>query len=898
MEHRDTGQPPALDGRGTVMKQWHSISLSALYRELGTSEKGLSQKEADSRLERHGENRLVEIKKDPWYMMLFGQFKALPIIMLLAAAAISFMLGKTIDGIAIVAAVLIAVLFSFWQEYRAEKALEALKKMVVQRSIALRDGKEVELESVHLVPGDVVLLSEGSRVPADMRIIESVNLAAEQSALTGESVPSQKEASISPEKTVLTERHNMLFTGTTIVRGHCRGVVAETAMNTEFGKIVGYVTEEEEQATPLQKSIDGLSRMLGYAGIAAAILFFIIGTWRGEPAAAMFVVAVTLAVAVIPEGLPTVLAITLALGVQKMARRNAIVRKMPAVETLGSATVICTDKTGTITQNRMVVKEIILAESTYGLGEEGLDASAARRDSVLSRALEVMALCNNAIEVEDEQGNGSLSGDPTETALLSAVSLCGMDARAIREEHHLLGEVPFSSERKMMSSIRKVGRERFAFVKGAPERLVSLSSSVLLPSGVQKMRQEWKRRTVSYAHELGKNGYRVLALAYRPVKKLGKYTPQNAERGLVFVGMVAMEDPPRPEAAEAIALCRSAGIKVVMVTGDSLSTARAIAAKVGLLAGDERVVDGSELEGMTDSELERLVQNTAVFARVTPEEKYRIVSAFMSRGEIVAVTGDGVNDAPAIKKANIGVAMGMSGTDVTKEVADMVLTDDNFSSIVNAVKYGRTIFNNIKSFVRYQISTNVAALTLMFASPVLGLPLPLLPVQLLWINIMIDGPPALALGAEPPSRDEMKRKPRDPRQGFMSLNLAVAILVTGLIMGFIGLSVFGFYLDFEPEKAFTVVFTLFVFLQLFNALNCRSATSSLFSRMFSNRYIFAAIAFSLLLHLTIVYYPPLQEIFRTVPLEQGDFAIIIGASLLIIVFEELKKKFFTHITAY
>lgn len=879
-------------------KQWHSMPVAAVIRELGSSEKGLTQKEAEARLEKYGHNAIAEIKKDPWYAKLFLQFRSLPIIMLIAAAAISFALGKTIDAIVISAAVLTAVISSFWQEYRAEKALEALKKMVVQRSVVVRSGKEVEIETSHLVPGDVVLLSEGSRVPADMRLIEALNLATEQSALTGESHPSHKGVGQSSEKALLSEQANMLFTGTTIVRGHCRGVVVETGMMTEFGKIVGYVAEGEEQPTPLQKSIDGLSRTLGIAGITAALLFFVISMLRGESAAYMFVVAVTLAVAVIPEGLPTVLAITLALGVQKMARKNAIVRKMPAVETLGSATVICTDKTGTITQNRMVVKEIILAESTYGLGAEGLDASAARRDPVLHRALEVMALCNNAIAVEDEKGNQSLSGDPTETALLSAVTLCGMDARKLREEHRLLGEVPFASDRKMMSAIRKVSRSRIAFVKGAPEKLAALSASVLLPSGEKKMTAEWKRRTISYAHELGKGGYRVLGLAYRPIAELKQYAPQNTERHLVFVGMVAMEDPPRPEAAEAIALCRSAGIRVVMVTGDSLATARAIAAKVGLMSEGDRTVDGAQLEGVTDAELEKLVQRTAVFARVTPEEKYRIVSAFMRRGEVVAVTGDGVNDAPAIKKADIGVAMGISGTDVTKEVADIVLTDDNFSSIVNAVRYGRTIFSNIKSFVRYQVSTNVAALTLMIVAPAMGLPLPLLPVQLLWINIMIDGPPALALGAEPPSQDEMRKKPRNPAASFFNLNLALAILVTGMIMGFIGLAVFGFYFDFEPAKAYTVVFTLFVFLQLFNALNCRSATDSLFSRFFANPYLFAAIAVSLLLHLTIVYYPPLQEIFKTVPLERDDFAIIIGAAFLIIVFEEFKKKFFKHIAIY
>lgn len=885
-------------------KQWHAYSVPALFRELSTSEKGLPQHEAESRLGKYGFNSIVEIKKDPWYVMLFGQFKSLPILMLLAAAAISLFLGltydekKLIDAVAILVAVLIAVFFSFWQEYNAERALEALKKMVVQRSVAIRGGKEVELESSRLVPGDVVLLEEGSRVPADIRIIESVNLSAEQATLTGESAPSEKGAEGLPEKTVLSERRNMIFAGTVIVRGHCKGVVVETAMRTEFGKIVGYVSQAEDEETPLQKSISGLSKSLGYAGIALAVVFFAIGMVRGESAASMFVVAVTLAVAVIPEGLPTVLAITLALGVQKMAKQNAIVRKMPAVETLGSATVICTDKTGTITQNRMVVKEIILAESTYGLGPEGLDPAAARRDSVLSRALEVMALCNNAISVVNEKGGESLSGDPTETALLAAVTSCGIDVRKLREAHRLMGEVPFSSERKMMSSIRKAGRQQFAFVKGAPERIAALSSKVLVHGVERRMQPEWKRRTISYAHELGKHGVRVLALAYRQVGRMGKYTSANTEKDLVFVGMVAMEDPPRPEAAEAIALCRSAGIKVVMVTGDSLATARAIAMKVGLLSGDEKAVDGSQLEGMSDSELERLVPNVAVFARVTPEEKYRIVSAFMRRGEVVAVTGDGVNDAPAIKKANIGVAMGISGTDVTKEVADMVLTDDNFSSIVNAVKYGRTIFNNIKSFIRYQISTNVAALTLMFVAPAVGLPLPLIPVQLLWINIMIDGPPALALGAEPPSQDEMKRRPRDPQSPLMSRNLVLAILFTGLIMGFIGLAVFGYYLDFEPAKAYTVVFTLFVFLQLFNALNCRSATDSLFSRFLANPYLYAAIAVSLMLHLAIVYYGPLQSVFKTVPLEAGDFAIITAAAFLIIVFEEFKKRFFKHTTVY
>lgn len=883
---------------------WHSMQPGAVFRSLSTSERGLTQVEAEKRLERCGPNRLLEQKKDPWYFKLLSEFKLLPIILLLAAAAISLILGltvdrtKLVDATAILVAVLIAVFFSFWQEHRAERALEALKKMVVNRSVVLRSGKEAEIDSERLVPGDIVMLDEGARVPADIRLIEAVNLAAEQSALTGESKPSHKEIMLLGAKANLAERRNMAYAGTTIVRGHCKGVVVGTGMGTEFGKIAVYVSQGQEEESPLQKSIAELSRTLGYAGIGAALLFFMIGIMRGQAAAQMFVVAVTLAVAVIPEGLPTVLAITLALGVQKMAKMNAIVRKMAAVETLGSATVICTDKTGTITQNRMVVKEIILAESTYGLGQDGLDKSAARRDMVLMRSLEIMALCNNAVAVSDERGTERLSGDPTETALLSGATMCGLDAESLREKSRLVAEIPFASERKMMSSIRMHGGKRFAFVKGAPEKIASLSTHVLLPSGEKKLTSEMKRRTVSYAQELGRSGLRVLALAYRPVKSLKNYTSQNTENNLVFVGMATMEDPPRPEAGEAIALCRSAGIRVVMVTGDSLPTARAIASKVGLLSENGRVVDGGQLEGMPDSQLDKLAATVSVFARVTPEQKYRIVQSFMRRGEVVAVTGDGVNDAPAMKRADIGVAMGIIGTDVTKEVADMVLTDDNFSSIVNAVKYGRTVFNNIKAFVRYQISTNVAALTLMFASPVMGMPLPLIPVQLLWINIMIDGPPALALGAEPPSRDEMKVKPRDPKAAFLSLNLVLAILVTGLIMGFVALSVFGYYLQFDPAKAYTAVFTAFVFMQLFNAINCRSASESLLSRLFSNPYLYAAIGLSLLFQLSIVYYAPLQSVFKTVPLNAGDFVIIIAAALFILLFEEFKKRFFRHITAY
>ena len=884
-------------------EKWHSLPLGTLLRQLDASESGLSEKKAAERLAKYGHNSLVEKKKDPWHAMLLAQFRSLPILMLIAAAAISLALGLTVDAkklldaIAITVAVLIAVSFGFWQEYKAERALEALRKMVVLRSVVIRGGKETQIESSQLVPGDVIILEEGSRVPADLRLIEATSLAADQSTLTGESLPSEKEACTLPHKEALSDRRNMLFAGTVIVRGHCKGLVVSTGMNTEFGKIVGFVAEAKDKETRLQLDIDSLSRKLGYAGITLAVLFFAIGIMRGEAYADMFVVAVTLAVAVIPEGLPTVLAITLALGVQKMAKKNAIVRKMSAVETLGSATVICTDKTGTITQNRQVVQEIALPEKSYSIGAGLFDRSAVRRDAVLSRAVEIMALCNNAMRVVSEAGE-TISGDPTEAALLLALEACGASERKLRAGHRQVGEVPFDSGRKMMSSIRLFGTRRLALVKGAPEKLLPRCSKVMLRGGEQKMTSDWRKKLASESHSLASDGMRVLALAYRPIEKRRKYASAMTERSLVFVGLVGMEDPPRPEVPEAIALCHTAGIRVVMVTGDALPTAKAIAAKVGLLREGQLALDGSELEGMSDEKLAELLPSVAVFARVTPEQKYRIVSAFMERGEVVAVTGDGVNDAPAIRKADIGVAMGLTGTDVTKEVSDIVLTDDNFASIVKAVKYGRTIFSNIKSFVRYQISTNVAALCLMFAAPALSLPLPLLPIQILWINIMIDGPPALALGAEGPSRDEMSRPPRDPRANFVSRNLVISTLVLGLVMASISLSVFSFYLSFSPEKAFTVVFTLFVFLQLFNALNCRSARQSAFAHLLSNPYLLLAILASLALHLSIVFYSPLQAIFKTVPLGIADLALIAGAAFMIVIIEEFKKEFLPKTANY
>ncbi|MCX6770180.1 MAG: cation-transporting P-type ATPase, partial [Candidatus Micrarchaeota archaeon] len=534
---------------------------------------------------------------------------------------------------------------------------------------------------------------------------------------------------------------------------------------------------------------------------------------------------------------------------------------------------------------------------TYSLENGTLEESMVRRDPVLCRALEISVLCNNAMEVESN-GQKSMSGDPTEIALLQSVSSCYSEFGKLRHKNKSIAEIPFDSARKMMSAIRFYGKGRMAFVKGAPERLLPKCSKCLSEKGESQLDAAERSEFLNKARGMGAEGMRVLALAYRPVKKQNSYSPQNTERDLVFVGFVGMDDPPRKEVASAIALCKTAGIRVMMVTGDSLPTAKAIAARVGLLEHGQIAIEGSEIEEMDDSELERILPNVCIFARTTPEQKYRITSALMRMGEVVAVTGDGVNDAPALKKANIGVAMGLSGNDVSKGVADIVLTDDNFTSIVHAVRYGRAIFSNIKAFVRYQISTNVAALSLMFTAPMLSFPLPLLPLQLLWINIIVDGPPALALGVEPPSHDEMDQPPRNPKTPLLSRNFSAAIIFTGLLMAALSLAVFAHYCAVAPEKAGTAVFTLFVFMQLANALNCRFARRSAFARLFANPWLLLALVASVAIQLVIIFNPSLQPVFRTVPLSEWDFGLILVATSILLIVEEARKKFLPSTTVY
>jgi Ca2+-transporting ATPase len=882
---------------------WHSLSIAAAYSLAGSSKSGLTQEEAARRLLKYGPNELESMGAEPWYFKLLSEFKSLPILMLVLAAAISIALGFTSDSSqfisagAIIVAIFIAVFFGFFQEYKAERALDALKKMVVQRSVVLRSGIMYEVDSRTLVPGDIVVLSEGHRVMADMRLVESSNLACDQSILTGESHLSRKSDSPIPVRTPLGDRSNMLYCGTIVARGHCIGLVVATDMKTEFGKIAAFVSKNESSPTPLERDIDSISHLLGAGGIIICVLFFVLGFLEGIPVDRILLIAITLAVAIIPEGLPTVLAITLAIGVQKMASEGAIVRKMQAVETLGSATVVCTDKTGTLTQNRINVHQIILPERTYDIGNGTISEHDMQDDPVLARAIEGMVLCNNAMFVKEGEVE-KVSGDPTEAALLWAARECSGKGRAMRLEQHLISEIPFNAARRMMTSVREYGKKRTAYVKGAPEQVLLCCTKILTEKGERALTRNERSHFLSEASSLGAQGMRSLALAYREIGVLKEYTAKNAERELVFVGLVGMEDPPRAEAAEAVALCQSAGIRVIMVTGDSLQTASIIASRVGILKRGMKTVDCCSLDSMSDEQLKKALLSTAVFARTTPEQKYRIVSLLKAMGEVVAVTGDGINDAPAMKTANIGVAMGISGTDVTKEVADIVLSDDNFASIVRAVRYGRTTFSNIKSFVRYQLSTNVGAVLLMFAALAFRLPLPLLPLQILWINVMVDGPPALALGMEPSSRNEMNAPPRDTKESFITKNLMVTIIFTGVLIAMFTLAAFTYYLSYAPMKAYTEAFVLFVLLQLTNAFTCRAGSKPLHERLFSNRWLLLAIFGSLLVHVAIIYYAPLQLVFHTMPLDASDLLFLVPFVVVMVLLEELKKKYLPLATKY
>ena len=870
---------------------WHTRSTDQAFDQLDSGESGLSQKEAEVRLVKYGPNEIQSAHRiSPWEILL-EQFKNVLILILLGATVISFFLGHGVESIVIAVIVLFAVGLGFVQEYRAERAIDALRQMAAPTATVLRDGEEVKVPARDVTPGDVVILHTGDRIPADGRLIESVNLQIEEAALTGESVPVEKHTDPLPTQEMpVGDRKNMVYAGTAATYGRGRALVVATGMQTEFGKIAQLLQTVESGKTPLQQNLDKVGSVLARAAFVVVAIIVALGLLRGQPFIEMLIFGIALAVAVVPEALPAVVTISLAIGVQKMVKRNALIRRLPAVETLGSTSVICSDKTGTLTKDEMTVRKIFVAGMVFdvsgsGYAPEGHFSNNGGTPSEISdelkQILTAATLASDAKLVKNGN-NGSVSdwdikGDPTEGALVVAAAKAGLKKEALDESHPRVQEIPFTSESKRMTTLHKNGKGMVAYTKGAPEIILENCDSILTSSGVKKLDGAMRTQALDTAQSFASHALRVLAIASKPDAEL-----ESAQTGMTFLGLAGMIDPPRPEAKEAIAVCEEAGIRPVMITGDHPVTAQAVARELGLLKNG-RVVTGAELDSISDEQFKLEVETIDVYARVSPAHKLRVVTALQANQHIVAMTGDGVNDAPALKKADIGIAMGITGTDVTKEAAAMTLTDDNFASIVAAVEEGRGVFGNIKKYLMYLLSSNIGEIGLMAGSALLGLPLPLTAVQILYVNLATDGLPALALSVDPPEKDLMKRKPRNPRTGIFTRPVVSLMVAGGLWSTLInlGLFVWAYNSGRTLEQAMTMTFVSLVLVQFFKAYNFRSDRHSVFNRPFENKWLNTAILWEAVLLLLIVYVPALHEPFNTFSLPLIDWAIIFALSLTI-----------------
>jgi Ca2+-transporting ATPase len=886
--------------------RWHNLSVYDLFAELGSNWDGLTQEEAAKRLVKFGPNELVEKKRVSALSIFLGQFKSFLIILLLAAVGLSFVLGEKTDAIVILAIIVLAAGLGFIQEYRAERAMEALKKMAALTATVIRGGKEIELPARELVPGDTILLRTGDKIPADGRLIESVNLKAEEAPLTGESVPVEKTSEAIAGEVGVTDRHNCVFTGTTAVYGRGTAIVTGTGMSTEFGKIAQMLAEVTEEQTPLQVNLDRMGKWIAIGAIVLCFLLASVGIWRGHEVLEMLLWGVSLVVAAVPESLPAVVTISLALGVQRMVKCNALVRKLSAVETLGCTTVICSDKTGTLTQDQMTVRQIWADGRLFEVtgvgyepkGEFRVDGKVVdpKQDSALQILLQAGSLCSDTALVQDG-GAWRVKGDPTEGALVVAAAKAGLLQKELAGQFPRVGEIPFTSETKRMTTVHKTPRGRIAYSKGAPEVILGSCAYILSEGREAGLFPEDREGILNRAQEMASQALRVLGIAYKRLPDADDVSGL-AEREMVFVGLAGMIDPPRQEVKEAIRLCEQAGIESVMITGDHKSTAVAIARELGLLKKGESVT-GAELDALTDKQFDSHVENIEVYARVSPAHKLRVVEALSKKRHVVAVTGDGVNDAPALKKADIGVAMGITGTDVSKEAADMVLTDDNFASIVAAVKEGRIIFGNIKKYMVYLLSCNLGEILLMAASvlfgPLLGIPpgaLPLIAVQILFVNLATDGLPAIALSVDPPEPDIMRQKPRPKGQTIFTGPVLKYIAGVGFWTGLVSLCAFLWALDSGKSliEAQCVCFVTLILVQFFNAFNCRSFSRSLFSiGIWTNMWLWLAVASQIVLLLLIVYLPVLQGPFNTYALDRADWIFSVFAASTVFIVVEIAK---------
>ncbi|MCC7352171.1 MAG: cation-translocating P-type ATPase [Anaerolineae bacterium] len=908
---------------------WHSQPIPAVLDALQTHRtQGLTLDEATARLEKHGPNELREAPRPGFLTRLINQFRNFVVIILIVASVLSLFLGDFIEAAAIIAIVILNAILGVVQESRAEKALAALKKLAAPEAEIIREGRQQKLPARELVPGDIVLLETGNYIPADVRLVEAVNLKIEEAALTGESVPTEKRADVVLDREIpLGDRRNTAYMSTVVTYGRGRGVVVATGMSTQIGLIAQMIQSYEEEPTPLQVKLDQLGKTLGWAALVICGLVFVVGIIQRRDPLEMFLTAVSLAIAAVPEGLPAIVTICLALGMQRMIRRHALLRRLPAVETLGSATAICSDKTGTLTQNQMTAVQLytdnaiirVSGEGYQPQGEFSLNGGSfeVREHGAAQLLLRCGLLCNDAFLEssgrEDSRVTYRMVGDPTEGALVVAAAKSGLWKTDEEEHSPRVAEVPFDSERKRMSTIHRPGAAHFAnpldpyktngptppyvvCTKGAPDLVLDLCTTIYKDEKIQPITEADRQAIRQVNHDMASQALRVLGAAFRPLDALPTdTTPETVEKELTFVGLFGLIDPPRPEVKPAIVQARQAGIKTVMITGDYQDTAVAIAQQIGLLRPQGKVLTGRDLDRMSDVELTKIADDVDVYARVSPQHKVKIVEALKARGHVAAMTGDGVNDAPALKRSSIGVAMGITGTDVSKETADMVLTDDNYASIVAAVEEGRVIYSNIRKFVFYLLSANIAEILIIFISIIAGLPLPLTALELLVLNLITDGAPALALGLEKGDPDIMQQPPRPTNEPVINRDMLWGIVFLSIADTFITLTSFSIGLRWFPDNLFaaeTMAFATLTFSELLRAYGARSERQSLFTMgIFTNRWMQVAVASSAIILLAIIYLPFLQPVFDSYPLSLREWTVILPLLFVPVTTLEIVKFF-------
>ena len=865
---------------------WYKKSKNEILQELDVDEKnGLSSTEALRRLEKYGKNKLETKKKKTLFKQFLSQLKDVMIYILIIAAIISAFLGEISDALIILLVIIINAVIGVIQESKAEKALDALKELSTPKALVKRDGSLKEILSEDIVPGDIVIIDAGRYIPGDLRLIDTANLKIEESAFTGESVPSEKDASFLPDKEIpIGDQNNMAFMSTLATYGRGVGVVVGTGMNTEIGKIAKMIEQEENDETPLQKKLSELGKILGFLAVGICILIFIISFFQGRDLLEMFLTSISLAVAAIPEGLPAIVAIVLALGVQRMVKKNAIIRKLPAVETLGSVSIICSDKTGTLTQNKMTVTTVYTNDSYIKESEFNLN------DNESKLLVDCMVLCNDATYSEKSQ-----TGDPTEIALLESTFKLNILKEKLEKEFKRIDEIPFDSDRKLMTTVNLVDDKKArVFTKGALDSILSICNKISVNGKLVDFSKEYKAKVLENSNIMSDKALRVLAFAYKDISK-ENIVLDSLEKDLVFIGMVGMIDPPRLEVKDSIKLCKSAGITPVMITGDHKNTAFAIANELGIAEDISQAITGHEIDKFKEEEFNEKIINYRVFARVSPEHKVKIVKAFKSHGNIVSMTGDGVNDAPSLKAADIGVAMGITGTDVSKRASDMILTDDNFSTIVSAVEEGRKIYLNIKKSIVFLLSCNLGEILTLFTAILLNWNSPLQPIHILWVNLITDSFPALALGVDKTKEDVMNNPPRNPKESIFIKSDKIQLIINGVLIG--GITLFAFklgerlYAD-SLIHAQTMAFVVLSVSQLFLSLSLRSNTKSAFSLgIFSNKYLVYSILLGIFLQVIIISISFIANIFKVTPLLLYDWIVVILVSLIPFAINEILKLF-------